>query len=134
MRLTLKLPPGLRLDTAVISVVLGNALDNALEAVSRRPEEGEAERYIAVHMHYLNDSLFIRIQNPYSGPLHQGRRGGLLTTKDDKRNHGIGLQNIRQTIQRAGGLFDFSYSGGLFELELVLFHVDRDYGVLLPGG
>lgn len=134
LHLDLKLPPGLMLDTADISVILGNALDNALEAVSQLPDKEETERYIAVHMHYLNDSLFIRIQNPYSGPLHQGPRGELLTTKDDKRNHGIGLQNIRQTAERAGGLFNLSYSGGLFELELVLFQVDRDYRVFLPGG
>lgn len=134
MHLTLKIPPGLVLDTVVISVVLGNALDNALEAASQLPKEDGSERYIAVHMHYLNDSLFIRVRNPYSGILRQGLRGELLTTKGDKRNHGIGLENIRQTIQRAGGLFNLSYSGGLFELELVLFQVDRDYGVLLPGG
>lgn len=81
MRLELKIPPGLVLDTAVISVILGNALDNALEAASQLSKEGGSERYIAVHMHYLNDSLFIRVQNPYSGTIRQGPRGGFSPPK-----------------------------------------------------
>ncbi|WP_342477011.1 GHKL domain-containing protein [Paenibacillus sp. FSL H7-0350] len=126
LRLELSLPPRLMLDTAVISVILGNALDNAREAVSLIPKEQGTERYIAVHMHYLNDSLFIRIQNPYAGSVLQGPGGELLTTKSDKRSHGIGLRNIRQTMERAGGLFQLAYSGQLFQLELVLFHMERD--------
>ncbi|QUL55967.1 sensor histidine kinase [Paenibacillus tritici] len=125
LRLELNLPPRLMLDTAVISVILGNALDNALEAACQVPKESGAERYIAVHMHYLNDSLFIRIQNPYSGPIRLSPHGELLTTKGDKRAHGIGLRNMRQTIERAGGLFNLSYSGQRFQLELVLFHIER---------
>lgn len=126
LRLELSLPPRLMLDTAVISVILGNALDNAREAASLIPKEQGTERYIAVHMHYLNDSLFIRIQNPYYGSVLQGPGGELLTTKSDKRSHGIGLRNIRQTMERAGGLFQLAYSGQLFQLELVLFHMERD--------
>ncbi|WP_339222628.1 ATP-binding protein [Paenibacillus sp. FSL H8-0332] len=126
LRLELSLPPRLMLNTALISVILGNAFDNALEAASLIPKEQGAERYIAIHMHYLNDSLFIRILNPYSGSVLQGPNGELLTTKSDKRSHGIGLRNIRQTMEQAGGLFQLAYSGQLFQLELVLFHIERD--------
>ncbi|AIQ56542.1 ATP-binding protein [Paenibacillus borealis] len=121
-RLDLHLPPRLSLDTPVISVILGNALDNAIEAA--RQVNPVPDRYIAVHMHYLNNSLFMRIQNPYSHVIVKNTRGDIVTTKPDKRSHGIGLQNIRTTIENAGGLFHILYSDNLFQLELVLFQIE----------
>lgn len=118
-RLDLNLPPRLLLDTLVISVILGNALDNALEAASL--VQPAAERYIDVHMHVLNDSLYIRIQNPYSRAIMRNRHGDLLTTKGDKHSHGLGLRNIRTTLEKTGGFHHISYSENKFKLELVLF-------------
>ena len=43
----LNIPPQLELDTTVISVILGNALDNAIEACK---EKGNMQRYIKIHM------------------------------------------------------------------------------------
>ncbi|MEK5235133.1 GHKL domain-containing protein [Paenibacillus sp. FSL L8-0470] len=57
----LTIPPQLTLDTAALCVILGNALDNAIEACQGITEP-EPERQITVHMHYLNDSLFVRIR------------------------------------------------------------------------
>ncbi|WP_379144196.1 ATP-binding protein [Paenibacillus sp. sgz500992] len=121
-RLELNIPPQLELDTTVISVILGNTLDNAIEACR---ETFNQERYVLIHMHYLNDSLFIKIQNPYAHEISTNRYGEISSTKADTRSHGIGLRNIRKTVEEWGGLLDISYNSGLFQVEVVLFHIPR---------
>lgn len=116
------IPPQLELDTSVISVILGNALDNAMEACQAA---SNSESYISIHMHYLNDSLFIRIKNPYLHEIRKSRYGEIMSTKTDTVTHGIGLKNIRKTVEAWGGLLDIHYESGIFQLEVVLFHIRR---------
>lgn len=121
-RLDLRFPADLRLDAAVISVVLGNTLDNAIEAcgkVSREP------RYIKVQMHYQNESLFIRIENPYAGKIHTGIDGRIQSTKSDRKMHGIGLKSVRDTVDKAHGLLDIAFADGVFQVEVVLFNIHQ---------
>jgi sensor histidine kinase YesM len=126
-RLEPVIPPDLQLDTTVISVILGNALDNAIEAGRACPENSGLERYVAIHMHYLNDSLFLRIRNPYYHEIRTGTYGKIRSTKSGTRAHGIGLQNIRQTIEECGGLLDITYDSGIFQVEIVLFNIQRQH-------
>lgn len=122
--LELTIPPQLTLDTAALCVILGNALDNAIEACQGITEP-EPERQITVHMHYLNDSLFVRIRNPYAHTVQTGPFGDIRSTKADHRSHGIGLKNIKKTIEALNGLLDISYDNGIFQIEWVLFGIER---------
>ncbi|ASA23023.1 ATP-binding protein [Paenibacillus donghaensis] len=118
----LKVPPGMELDTVAISVILGNTLDNAVEACTANPA---GERYINIQMQYLNESLFIRVQNPYSQPITRLANGDIATTKADKQAHGLGLSNMRKIIADANGLLDISVEQQLFTVEVVLFNIAR---------
>ncbi|UQZ35120.1 hypothetical protein C2I18_17260 [Paenibacillus sp. PK3_47] len=126
-RLEVNIPPDLLLDTTVMSVILGNALDNAIEAVKSIPEKAGLERYAAIHMHYLNDSLFLRIRNPYDHDIRTGLYGELRSSKPDTGAHGIGLQNIRRAVEEYGGLLDITYDSGVFQVEIVLFNIQRQH-------
>ncbi|AJS60445.1 sensor histidine kinase [Paenibacillus sp. IHBB 10380] len=127
--LDLNIPPRLELDTTVISVILGNALDNAIEACK---EKTNVERYIKIHMHYLNDSLFLRIQNPFVNKIHTNLYGEIRSTKSDKQSHGLGLKNIKKIVDECDGLLDISYSNSLFQIEIVLFKIQSQKSVLDP--
>ncbi len=118
--LDINIPPQLELDTTVISVILGNILDNAIEACE---EKTNVDRYIKIHMHYLNESLFMRIQNPFVHEVHTNLYGEICSTKTDKQPHGMGLRNIKKIIDECDGLSDISYSNSLFQIEIVLFKV-----------
>lgn len=119
----LNIPPHLVLDAAVISVVLGNALDNAIEAVQKMTNE---DRYIQIQMHYLHDSLFMRMQNPYIHEIRTNRQGELYSTKPNAQGrHGLGLRNIKKIVNDNNGLVDISYRNQLFQLEIVLFNIER---------
>ncbi|MEC0135069.1 MULTISPECIES: GHKL domain-containing protein [Paenibacillus] len=119
-KLDMNIPAQLTLDTTIISVILGNALDNAIEACCDRRNE---ECYITIHMHYLNESLFIRIQNPYVNEIHTNRFGDICSTKTNKSGHGIGLKSIQKVVEDSNGLVDISYNNNLFQVEIVLFMV-----------
>ncbi|RRJ67117.1 ATP-binding protein [Paenibacillus oralis] len=117
----LNIPSGLELDTTVISVILGNGLDNAIEACKAKTN---IDRYIKLQMHYLNDSLFMRIQNPYVHEIRMNTYGEFFSTKSNAHSRiGIGLKSIKKIVDDSRGLVDVSYSNRLFQLEIVLFNV-----------
>lgn len=119
----LRLPPDIILDSTSISVILGNALDNAIEAC-RRIEDGE--KYIKIQMHYQNESLFIRIENPYNGMILTDITGKIRSSKKtDSKSHGIGLNSIRTMIEKHHGHLDISYDENIFQMEIILFNIKR---------
>lgn len=120
--LDLNIPAQLELDTIAISVILGNALDNAIEACKA---DGNIERHIRIQMHYLNQSLFIKIQNPYVHEIRTNFRGDICSTKSGKRIRGLGLKSIQRVIDDCNGLLEISYDNNLFKVEMVLFHIQR---------
>lgn len=120
--LDLRFPADIILDTTAISVILGNALDNAIEAC-KRLDSGKA--YIKIQIHYHNESLFIRIENPYSGSIRTDFTGKVYSTKSDHTKHGIGLESIRDMVEKNHGLLNISFENGIFQTEVVLFNIQR---------
>lgn len=74
----------------------GNALDNAIEAVSRL--EDPQQRVISVKAIYQKKILVIQFQNYYQGDL-EFRNGIPRTTKQNKQDHGYGMKSIRYTVE-----------------------------------
>lgn len=117
----LNIPSRLELDTTVISVILGNGLDNSIEACKEKTNIG---RYIKLQMHYLNKSLFMRIQNPYVHEIRTNIYGEFLSTKSGAQSRpGIGLKSIKKIVEDNRGLVDITYRNSLFQVEIVLFNV-----------
>lgn len=83
--------------------IFGNAIDNALEAVRKLPQE--TERTILLKSSRFANAVILRVGNPYTGEL---RREGkhLLTRKADTQSHGIGLKSIANAVERYHGSVD----------------------------
>ena len=121
--LDLRFPADIVIDTTAICVILGNALENAIEACQGVAVE---QRRITIQIHHEHESLFIRIENPYTGEIETDRDGRIKTKKSDQENHGIGLTSMEDMIiTRQKGLINISFAAGLFQLEVVLFNVKR---------
>ena len=99
--------------------ILGNAVDNAMEALRKLPEGQERIVYIKTAS-YANMAV-LRISNQFSGMLEM-KDGQLPTGKDDKEFHGIGLNSIRKTVKRYDGSAEaqFDNSGGWFRLVIMI--------------
>lgn len=84
-------------DEIDFCILLGNALDNAIEACLKLPE---GEREITFKIKEDEEYLFCNIGNTMDGILPQN---GEKTTKKEKRLHGFGLENMRAIIEKNGG-------------------------------
>ncbi|WP_425501648.1 GHKL domain-containing protein [Saccharibacillus qingshengii] len=100
---------GIRIDTELglrepevpierydLCVVLGNMLDNAVEA-SKKIKIAE-DRHIRVHIRSSEAALFIRVRNRTEREVTDLRSG-----KADPDNHGFGLTNIERICDKYGG-------------------------------
>ena len=88
------------IDRMDLYVLLGNALDNAIEAVQRI--RNETERIIQLRISRKDSFVHIRLENSYEGDL-EWRDDLPLTTKEDKSSHGIGLKSIRSIARKYDG-------------------------------
>lgn len=110
------------LDAVDLYTLFGNALDNAMKAVSQLEE---ASRLIRVTVRRRSDLILVQVENPYQGTLTL--EDGLPETgKGDKGWHGFGLRSIRSIAERYQGIFQISTEGQLFRLR-VTFPADAQF-------
>lgn len=100
-------------DTIGVCRILGNALDNAIEACERMDID---EKCVCAAIHQLENKLIIEIENT-SLPVDVNN---LTTSKKNKEAHGIGMQSIRQTAESMNGYVSCNYENGYFSIKIIL--------------
>ena len=96
-----------------ISTIFGNAIDNAIEASEKLPED---RRLITVKAAKVRDMLMITAENnmePDSLP-DEG------TSKSDRFLHGFGIPNIRKAAEKYDGQCSISAKDGIFRLKVLI--------------
>ncbi len=118
----LLLPCNLAIQSYDIAVILGNALDNAMEACRKLKEkEPEAKTFIRLSSFQKDKLLIFKIENSFDGTLKRKRKAGLPETdKADKKVHGIGLANIKNTAEKYQGTMDYKIDGRVFILSVMM--------------
>lgn len=102
------------MDPVDLYTLIGNALDNAIEAVLPL---SAAERLIRLRVQEKAGLVFLQIENPYGGALEL-RDGLPMTHKEDKQNHGFGLKSIRDIGEKYHGFLKLKTENGQFVLLL----------------
>lgn len=97
-------------------ILLGNLLDNAMEAAEKLPPQ---ERSVFVKMRTENSMFFLEIRNAYIGKRRK-QDGTYLTTKADKDMHGLGLESVKQIVEGNGGMLEIHDDGRVFEILVML--------------
>lgn len=95
-----------------LCVVLGNALENAIEACGKLDDPDA--RFISVEARTINGQLLIKIENSYNGRL-KVKDDGYLSTKSGEF-HGIGMKNIKKVVEAYGGFVKSEPNGTVFTL------------------
>ncbi len=98
-----------------INVILGNLLENGIEA-ARQTEEKRLDVNIELQQGFLR----IQIENSYNGKLEK-KHQRLITTKREKVLHGIGLENVRKIVEKHDGIMDICPDGDVFRVMLILY-------------
>lgn len=116
LRLSVEVPESLRLNEFDLTVILGNLLDNAMEACAELPEP---ERYIALRMHYRPEYLVVQMENPVS-TQRQELRQSQGTAKPNPEDHGFGLRNIAYLVSKHNGFMEVEPAAGVFRIRVAL--------------
>lgn len=96
--------------------LLGNAIDNAIEAVEQLPQE---QRIISLFVRSAGQLVHIHVENPCAGPVNM--RGGLpLTSKADRDLHGFGMLSMRTIAEQYGGTLNVQVEDDVFSLDVML--------------
>lgn len=107
------IPKGIEMTDVEMCSVLGNLLDNAIEACEKLPCD---KRFLRVYIDKFKGQFYLSVQN--SSPSIQRDKGIFRTTKAG--THGFGLFRIDRIAKKYGGYVNRQYEEGVFATELLL--------------
>ena len=96
------------------SVLLGNLLDNALEAAA-----GSERKLISLNIVNRDGSLYMIVSNTIAAPVLD-KNPKLQTSKPDKELHGFGTKNINKIVRSYNGIINYSEDGDVFSCDILI--------------
>lgn len=102
-----------------LNVILGNLLENAIQAASH-----SSEKKLFLLMKFEKGMLFINVRNTYEGGLIKKGKD-YLTTKEKAEQHGIGLKNVERVIKSYHGNIEISDLDHIFDVKIMLYTLER---------
>ncbi|MCM1462683.1 MAG: ATP-binding protein [Bacteroides sp.] len=106
-------PDRLPMSDVELCSVLGNMLDNAIEACGALPEE---ERFLRVYIGKLKGQLYLSVQNA-AGRVRK-EKGAYRSTKAGE--HGYGIFRIDRVVKKYGGYVNRQNEEGIFATEIMI--------------
>ncbi len=105
-----EVPEDCKITSMDFSSLLGNLLDNAIEAA-----EKEINPFIEVKIKSVKDYLIINILNKYT-------KSDVCpeTTKNEKHLHGIGIHSVKHTVKKYDGEFYTEISDDIFNVKIMI--------------
>lgn len=107
------IPRGIAMTDVELCSILGNLIDNAMEACEKMSYD---QRFMRVYIDEFKGQFYLSVQN--SSPPVRRDRGTYLTTKTG--SHGFGLFRIDRIAKKYGGYVNRQYEEGIFATELLV--------------
>lgn len=108
-------PKDLAVSEVDLCIIIGNLLDNAMEACEKEPEE--EKRFIRVYIDILKAQLYIYVANSMTNDIKKLGKN-YLTTKS--AGHGFGLMRVDRVVARYNGYLNRQHEEGVFATEIML--------------
>lgn len=108
----------LKLTDQELTALLGNALDNAIEAC-KKMEHGV--KWIRITIRKVQEMTLIKISNSYEYQPHE-KTGIFVSTKNNPQAHGLGIKSMRMIVEKYEGKLKADYSQGEFSLIVSFFN------------
>ena len=118
LALRLRVPPVLEIADADIVTIIGNLLDNALEAVAKTPPPAQKTLKLSVALD--NEVLVIKTENTFNGEIREVA-GQTLASLKDGSDHGHGLKNVKRSVDKYGGSMKSAHASGVFSVSILLY-------------
>lgn len=107
----------LSLEDTDVCALMGNVLDNAIEACERMTS---GKRWVSVYMKKQQDMFFIEVSNSID-KIPIIKHGQFLTQKGDKELHGYGIKSIRRIVDKYDGTIAFQIEDKMFKVNISFF-------------
>lgn len=120
MGLDVTIPSDVKLDAKDMCVLIGNLLDNSIEACEYLTPK---DRKIFVTLKYKNGNVLLSIRNSCNSKLVKNHNGVFYSIKDDKANHGYGLKNIQNIVDKYDGDLEIANKDDIFAVSIILYNV-----------
>ena len=107
-------PKSLTVSDIDLCVLIGNLVDNAVEACEKLPKE---ERFLRLYIGIFRKQLYISVTNATNEVIKK-LDNEYITAK--RGNHGHGLKRIDNTVEKYGGFINRKNEPGVFATEIML--------------
>jgi len=101
---------------ADLNIILGNAIENAIEASANIPEE---ERYIKVCAKLKPKQLFITVDNAFDGVIKTSEEG-MLSRKRGFSKEGYGTASMKSVVDKYKGIYKHEVKDNRYLLSIML--------------
>ncbi len=109
-------PAGVKVNAFDISVILSNALQNAIENAGDKKTS-----YVSILSYRKKNAYMIEVSNSFTGNLQWDAENEIpVTSKRKMDGHGYGIMNIRRVARKYAGDIDIVYGDGEFRLSILL--------------
>lgn len=113
-----KLPERLPVEDVDLCVILGNLLDNAIEACSR-VEEGK--RFLRIYMTLNKNQFYLSVQNSANEEPDFDERNYISKKRG---NHGLGMKRVKAAVDKYQGYLNLANEPGIFAAEVTMPFLD----------
>ena len=112
------LPDNLNITDVELSIVIGNLLDNAIEACTPSTDK---EPFIRVYLVMKSNMLYFSMLNSSGDKL---KKDGSLFNSKKGGFHGFGLRRAESIIEKHGGWIKYNSEDGAFSSEFLVPAID----------
>ncbi|MBQ8119302.1 MAG: GHKL domain-containing protein [Ruminococcus sp.] len=110
-------PNRINIETTDLVAILGNLIDNALNALADVPED---RRSLTIKVVFSQGRLIVRTSNPYTGDI-LCKDGKIVSDKQNSKQHGYGLNNIAKSVNKYKGYMNIDYSSNTFTVDIIMY-------------
>lgn len=108
-------PEKLDIEISDIITILGNLLDNAIEALMAVPDD----RQLHLKMLYTKGRLILTVRNNFNGEMTY--QDGHIISKKKEGHRGYGLKNVQKILKKYNGSLIIKHKSNFFSANLIIY-------------
>lgn len=112
---SVSIPENLEIHNYLFNVILGNLLENAIAAAVKTER-----KYLKIHIKLKQNVIYIVVENSYNGEV-KIKDNKIMTSKKDKKIHGIGLESVKRMVDEMNGMLDIQWKESVFTVNIIFY-------------
>lgn len=118
--LNVTLPEELKIRDTDLCIVIGNLLENAIEA-----SEKEENKRIKLRINRSNEYICMLVSNLYNGEIKKGN-SGYYSRKREFKDTGIGLSSVSAVVEKYDGRMEVDHTNGEFNVFIMMANISSN--------